>query len=213
MRVVLLFSLMFWVFRLVQGPHNRFHKQNRRNSCGGLRRRLASRWALPFFASKSDYKISRSFRGLCTHFLRPGLHNRRFVLHLCVMRAFVLLPFLIAACSGATAPGTSEADGGTCNYPASVVVDTNPSGSGCFASPPGQICQVSNGATINLTDGGATEGTQSCSSLCGRSRYEMTCRGTAPIGTIPSIDPSLDCQVIPIPTPSNTLFYCCPCVT
>src|SRR5664279_3618267 len=92
-----------------------------------------------------------------------------------------------------------------------VVVNSNPSGSGCFASPPAQICQVSNGATINLADGGVTGGTESCSSLCGPSQYEMTCRGAAPMGTVPNLDPSLGCQVIPIPTPSSTLFYCCPC--
>ena len=133
------------------------------------------------------------------------------------MRVFVLLTFLIAACSGATAPGASSSnhqfvgvDGATCRYPASVVVNANPSGSGCFASPPKQICQVSNGATIDI-DGGVTGRTESCNSLCGASQYEMTCMGAALMGPVPNLDPALGCQVIPIPTPSNTQFYCCPC--
>lgn len=104
-----------------------------------------------------------------------------------------------AACS---APPT---DGGSCRYPGNVQVCSDPAGPGCFAHAPGQICLVSNGATI-LPDGGVSGGTESCNSICGASQYEMTCMDTdaAP-------DPSLGCQLIPIPTPSCCLYYCCPC--
>ncbi len=39
----------------------------------------------------------------------------------------------------------------------------------------------------------------------------ITCRASATFGSIPEPDSSLNCSVIPIPTPSNELFYCCPC--
>jgi hypothetical protein len=113
---------------------------------------------------------------------------------------------------GVTAQGSntsSEAgpnsDGGACAYPAGVVAETDAANSGCFAHVPGRICTVSNGAIV-LLDGGVLDGTESCSSICGASQYEMTCQFT---NTAP--DPSLGCAIIPIPTPSCCLYYCCPC--
>jgi hypothetical protein len=81
-----------------------------------------------------------------------------------------------------------EADGGTCAYPPTVNVDSNPSGNGCFGGPPKQLCS-----------GG------SCQPLCASSQYEMICYD----GVNP--DAALGCQPIPTPTPSRLLFYCCPC--
>jgi hypothetical protein len=50
------------------------------------------------------------------------------------------------------------------------------------------------------------------SNMCDQSSYTMTCHGS---GTMPASIPqpasALNCKVIPIPTPSNALFYCCPC--
>lgn len=50
------------------------------------------------------------------------------------------------------------------------------------------------------------------SNFCDQSWYTMTCNSA---GTMPSSIPepanSLACKVLPIPTPSNTLYYCCPC--
>jgi hypothetical protein len=136
--------------------------------------------------------------------------------------AFVLLALLATACSGATTPGSSAAqqplgalEGGSCQYPAGVQVDSSPSGSGCFGGPPAQICIVSNVATINGEDGGVSGGTESCKSLCGAYQYELTCRTATASGvvasSIPDPDPVFGCQIIPGPTPSNVLFYCCPC--
>jgi hypothetical protein len=74
------------------------------------------------------------------------------------------------------------------------------------------ICEVPSGTTI-LADGGAN-GPETCTDACSPTEYALTCRGTQSmeeIGNIPDPDPSLKCAVIPIPTPSNELFYCCPC--
>jgi hypothetical protein len=124
--------------------------------------------------------------------------------------AFALLA---AGCSGKVVSGGSESnqqteaqEGGSCQYPANVDVNSDPSSSGCFAGPAKQICEVSNGATVNAEDGGVSGGTESCRSLCGPSQYGMTC-----MGANSDPDPSLGCQVIPIPTPSCCLYYCCPC--
>ncbi|HEX8789891.1 MAG TPA: hypothetical protein VF765_02995 [Polyangiaceae bacterium] len=127
--------------------------------------------------------------------------------------AWLALALLTAACSAATSSGGSASSqqagsngGGSCRYPGNVQVSSDPSGPGCFAHAPGQICQVSNGATV-LPDGGVSGGTESCTSICGASQFEMTCMDT---NSAP--DPSLGCTVIPIPTPSCCLYYCCPCV-
>jgi hypothetical protein len=134
------------------------------------------------------------------------------------MRSFAALALVVAGCSDMTSSGSSSSqsqeggaqDGGTCHHPSSVDTDSDASRSGCFAMPPGQICQVSSGATV-LPDGGVSGGTQSCKSLCGTSQYEVACRSTDIVGAIPDPQSSLGCKVIPIPTPSNALFYCCPC--
>jgi hypothetical protein len=129
--------------------------------------------------------------------------------------SYVLFVLLAGACSGTGALGTSSqkqlgaTDGETCKYPAGVDVNSSPSGSGCFAGPAGQSCEVSNGATVNA-DGAVSGGTESCKPLCGASQYELTCM--SPVGQIaPDPDSALNCQIIPLPTPSGTLFYCCPC--
>jgi hypothetical protein len=41
--------------------------------------------------------------------------------------------------------------------------------------------------------------------LCSASQYTETCYGAS------TPDASLSCTVVPIPTPANVLFYCCPC--
>jgi hypothetical protein len=95
---------------------------------------------------------------------------------------------------------------GSCHLPAPVEVRTDPPVPGCFARSPAALCAVRNGATVNAADGGVSGGTESCASLCKASQYEMVCD---PPEETP--DPSLGCRVIPIPTPSCCLYYCCPC--
>jgi ABC-type Fe3+-hydroxamate transport system substrate-binding protein len=115
-----------------------------------------------------------------------------------------------AACSSATSQGTSsssQSDQATaCTYPPLAVTYSDASGSGCKPEAPGKICQVSNGATV-LADGGVVNGTETCTSLCGDSQYELSCM-EAPSA---NPDPSLGCTVIPIPTPADVTLYCCPC--
>jgi hypothetical protein len=82
--------------------------------------------------------------------------------------------------------GTPKQDAGdassaTCHWPAAA--DTF---AGSDAGPTG--CQPSTG-----------------SDLCSASQYMESCYGAS----MP--DASLSCTVVPIPTPSNVLFYCCPC--
>jgi hypothetical protein len=86
---------------------------------------------------------------------------------------------------------TAQADGGTCQYPPNVSVraDGGVTAAGCFAGPSAQIC----------------DGVNSCRPICDSSQYEMSCYDGS------SLDAALGCQIIPIPTPSNVLFYCCPC--
>ena len=84
-----------------------------------------------------------------------------------------------------------------------------------------EICQVPSGsmliaraqddlASIETPDGEVV----SCSDYCSATQYALSCHAAASsdsIPTIPSPAPSLNCTVIPIPTPSTSLFYCCPC--
>jgi hypothetical protein len=127
--------------------------------------------------------------------------------------AFAALVLVVAGCSSSS-PSTSstsaQTSAGACTYPANAKPGTSESGMGCFAAPPGQSCQVSNGATVEL-DGAVENGTETCTSQCGASEYELTCNSGGIMGSIPDPDPSLNCQAIREPTPSSLLFYCCPC--
>jgi len=146
-----------------------------------------------------------------------------------ILVAAALCSSLAVGCGGqssgmndreATPDASNGIDGAiteTCKYLANVETAGDASASGCFAGPSGQICQVSNGASVTvLEDGGSSisGGTESCASLCPSAQYELTCRsyGIADLmGPIPNPDSTLRCTIIPIPTPSNALFYCCPC--
>jgi hypothetical protein len=149
-----------------------------------------------------------------------GFARACFVLQLSPMRLACSVVLLTVSCSASSTPSSSSTpphvdstqlvdagDGGACHYPASVDVNASPSTPGCFGHPAGEICQVSNGANVNADDGGVTDGTESCQSLCGASGYEMTCMDT---NAEPA--PSLGCKIIPIPTPSCCQNYCCPCM-
>src|SRR5580692_1727797 len=114
----------------------------------------------------------------------------------------VLVCVASAACSSAPSQGTSsssQSDQATaCSYPPLADTYSDASSSGCKPEAPGKTCQVSNGATV-LADGGVVNGTETCTSLCGDSQYELSCVEA------PSADPnpSLGCTVIPVPTPAD----------
>jgi hypothetical protein len=125
---------------------------------------------------------------------------------------------LVSACAS-TAPEVSElnqkaasSEAAMCQYPTGVATNLDTSSSGCSAGPSGQICQVSDGATVNA-DGSVTGGTKRCTALCAGSQYELTCRSAGQFDAIPAPAAALGCKIIPEPTPSNALFYCCPCAS
>jgi hypothetical protein len=87
-------------------------------------------------------------------------------------------------------PESISADAGrVCLYPAGA--DTS--------------VEVGNGSFVGCRPGLTQD-------LCDPSSYQMTCQasGLTP-ASIPQPASTLNCKAVPVPTPSNTLFYCCPC--
>ena len=114
--------------------------------------------------------------------------------------------------------GTSTiVDAGACRWLASVASSGDASRVGCWAKPTFDICTVPNGGSVNAQDGTirGPDGqlvTGTCHDACSVSEYALTCTGdTMMPSSIPSPDTTLGCTAIPGPTPSNVLFYCCPC--
>lgn len=112
---------------------------------------------------------------------------------------------------------TAALDGGACVWPASVTQTDDAGAVGCWARATFNICQVPNGGSVNAQDGTITgpDGkpvTNACHDACSGSEYALTCTSATLLSApIPVPDVSLGCSVIPIPTPSDALFYCCPC--
>jgi hypothetical protein len=134
-----------------------------------------------------------------------------------MMRGNIGLVLLLVGCagqSGATTSSTAQQQTNheiaVCAYPSGIETDAGATDA-CVAGPPGQSCAVSNGATI-LPDGGVENGTKTCTPQCDSSHYELRCSSSIGSQTpLPSPASSLGCTVIAEPTPSNALFYCCPC--
>ena len=109
-------------------------------------------------------------------------------------------------------------DAGSCVWPASFTSSGDASSVGCWAKPTHNICKVPNGGSYNAQDGTirGPDGqvvTDACQDACSASEYALTCMGDVMMpASMPSPDTSLGCTAIPVPTPSNVLFYCCPCV-
>ena len=91
-------------------------------------------------------------------------------------------------------------DGGACTWPANFTPTGDDSTVGCWAhaiSGPVDASQIT----------------------CSSAEYALGCVGEWPYSTdggymhatIPEPDPSLGCRILPIPTPVNRSFYCCPC--
>ena len=108
-------------------------------------------------------------------------------------------------------------DAGACGWPASFTSSGDASSVGCWATPTHNICKVPNGGSFNEQDGTVRgpDGqvvTDACQDVCLASEYSLTCTGDGMMpASMPSPDTSLGCTVIPVPTPSNVSFYCCPC--
>ena len=107
---------------------------------------------------------------------------------------FVSLPFVLLLLS----PGCGTDDTAHPTSAASVPAmcqarpdDTTP---GCFANASSMLCSPSG-----------------CQSLCKDGQTPVVCLGAQATGPIPTPDANAGCTVVAIPTPSNELFYCCPC--
>jgi len=73
-------------------------------------------------------------------------------------------------------------------------VPPDPTVSGCFAQESSQICSP-----------------EGCKDLCTGSETPVTCSTTELTGPIPEPASAAGCRILPLPTPSNALFYCCKC--
>jgi hypothetical protein len=108
-------------------------------------------------------------------------------------------------------------DAGMCSWPSSLTSSGDASTVGCWANQTHNICKVPNGGSFNAQDGTirGPDGqvvTDACQDVCLASEYALRCTGDWMMpASIPSPDASLGCTIIPVPTPSNVLFYCCPC--
>jgi len=110
-----------------------------------------------------------------------------------LLKCFALFAVVTLGCQGKA----------TCSYPmgSDTTSDAGDAGVvGCSPGPAMNICEQ------------AASGSQTCHSACGESDYTLTCRGGDLMpSTIPEPAGSLNCTVIPIPTPSNARAYCCHC--
>jgi hypothetical protein len=126
---------------------------------------------------------------------------------------------VFAACSPSVpSKGVTEGDLiPACTWPTAADTFNADAGEGCSPRSMFDICEVPSGSTI-LADGGVLTpdgGVEVCSDACSPTEYELTCNSASPDtgDQIPAPDPSLGCKAIPIPTPSNVLFFCCPCAS
>jgi hypothetical protein len=124
-----------------------------------------------------------------------------------------------AADGGDASAADAASDVAACSWPAEADTFSDAGGTGCQPQPAFNDCTVPNGGSVEAdgaivaADGAPVRG--ACRDLCSASEYSLTCSGPVPSpgtsGGIPSPAASLGCTIIPIPTPSNALFYCCPC--
>lgn len=98
-------------------------------------------------------------------------------------------------------------------WPAAADTYDADTGVGCLPRSMLQICEVPEGSVIHLDGTITTPAGQvvSCDSACQFSDYTLKCYAGSDVGAeIPRPSESLACTGIPIPTPPNVLFYCCP---
>jgi hypothetical protein len=101
----------------------------------------------------------------------------------------------------------------TCAWPEGADTYDATTGIGCRADHGFGMCTVPDGATVNA-DGTVTAPpgiTVTCSNACSTTQYALSCRGAGEGTSVPQPAAGLGCSVIPIPTPSNALFWCCGC--
>jgi hypothetical protein len=101
---------------------------------------------------------------------------------------------LSAACGGDRLDGSSQVGSLACQSPPGVSVASDAAAAAGCVRTAFQICD-----------------TAGCHSACSASDYSLACTGASASGAIPEPDAASGCQVLPIPTPSDRLIYCCPC--
>jgi|GEM_PF-6533936 len=104
--------------------------------------------------------------------------------------------FILVLAAAAPGCGGDAGSGATSDASLAPMCGARPDGAtpGCFAQPSSMLCTPSG-----------------CDSLCGAGLTPVTCTAQAPVLTIPAPAPDAGCTIVRIPTPSTTLFYCCPC--
>ena len=115
---------------------------------------------------------------------------------------FVLPMAGTVACSGSNNSGStypSAVDAALCTWPTSFTSSGDEYAVGCWAHP----------------SSGTTNADQYS---CSASEYALHCVGDVAwpdsgceVLTMPAPDSSLGCRLLPLPTPSNQNYYCCPC--
>ena len=121
-----------------------------------------------------------------------------------------------AALSASCASGDGASERGdrlipACAVPAAANTYDAGTGVGCSPRTMFQVCEVPSGSIVHA-DGTITTPagtTVSCSNRCTPEEYALDCTGLVAEHPVP--DPALGCEVIPVPTPGNAAYYCCPC--
>lgn len=125
--------------------------------------------------------------------------------------ALVVLVLLGAACGSGASPGTISA--AVCDWPAAANTFDAATSVGCEPEPAFRICEVPSGAIPN-PDGTYTP-PATCTDPCAPGGYALRCTTPMSEGVLstpmPTPEPSLRCEVLPLPTPPNQTFYCCAC--
>ena len=108
-----------------------------------------------------------------------------------------------------------------CAWPGTADTFDPAAGTGCIPRSMLQICEVPSGSVIDPATGAITTPagqTVMCDAACSPAEYAVECRGPLPAdapgsttASVPEPDAALGCRVVPIPTPPNVSFNCCPC--
>jgi len=118
---------------------------------------------------------------------------------------------------------TTEVDAGACTWSRDFNPASDEYALGCWAHSITNPCQVPGGGVVGpdgmiLGPDGNPAADQSCRFACVASEFALHCVGeyTWPDSgcetrTMPAPDPSLGCRILPLPTPENQAYYCCPC--
>ena len=133
------------------------------------------------------------------------------------------LPDALAGSDGVPSDPSTGVESGACTWSADFNPGSDEDALGCWAHPVTDPCQIPIGDTIGTNgmivgpDGNpATD--QSCRFACAGSEFALHCVGTytwpdsgCETRTMPAPDSSLGCRILPLPTPENQSYYCCPC--